>query len=49
MSATNITELFTNYIDEIYWHGYAENLAQTDRPAYEFELTQFKYLYNLKP
>lgn len=43
----NFFELFKQYLDEIYWEGYTEELAKTNPSAYNFEQKQFSNNYNL--
>lgn len=39
----NISELFADYLSSVYFEGYADQLADCDPVAYEFELSQFIY------
>lgn len=39
-------ELFIDYIDSLFYEGYAYYLAQTNPRAYTFELNQFLNNYN---
>lgn len=39
----NIYQLFEDYLNDLYYEGYANQLAEEDPQAYEFELTQFIY------
>lgn len=34
-------EAFIDFIDSLYWDGYAERLAEENPQAYTFELNQF--------
>lgn len=34
-------EVFIEQLDALYWNGYAENLADTNPQAFNFELNQF--------
>lgn len=38
-------EVFIEQLDAIYWHGYAELLAETNPQAFTYELTQFLNIY----
>ena len=37
---------FVDYLDSLYWEGYAENLANENPEAFTFELNQFQDNYN---
>lgn len=37
----NVYELFAEYLSSVYFDGYAEQLAESDPSAFNFELTQF--------
>ena len=41
-------EVFTEYLDSIYYQGYAEQLASENPQAFTFELNQFFDNYNFK-
>jgi hypothetical protein len=41
--AQNIYQLFEDYLDALYFEGYANQLAEENPQAYEFELIQFSY------
>ena len=41
-------ELFIEYLDSIYWEGYAQQLASDNPQAYTFELNQFLDNYNFQ-
>ena len=34
-------EIFVEFIDSIYWQGYAKNLAEDDPEKFSFELNEF--------
>ena len=39
--------LFQEYLDSIYYEGYAEALAEENPTAFQFEYNQFKNLYSI--
>ena len=39
-------ELFIEFMNQVFWEGYAEQLAQDDPQAFQMELAEFIYLYN---
>jgi hypothetical protein len=39
-------ELFIEYMDSIYYQGYAQQLASENPQSFNFELTEFLNLYN---
>ena len=39
-------ELFNEFLDSVYYSGYAAQLASENPQAYTFELNQFLNLYN---
>ena len=41
----NYSDAFNDYLDSIYWEGYAENLINESPEAYGFELNQFLITY----
>ena len=42
-------EPFRDMLDEIYWPGYAENLAKENPKAYNIEYYNFMALYSYAP
>lgn len=40
-------ELFVEFTDDIYYHGYAEHLAKDDPEKFNFELNEFLENYGL--
>ena len=38
-------DAFIDFVDSIYWAGYAEQLAESNPEKYTFELNQFLDLY----
>lgn len=47
MSLQQKYELFSEYMNNIYCDGYAEQLATTDIEAFDFEFDNFCKTYNL--
>lgn len=47
MSA-NVTEIFIQHLDGIYWEGFARQLATENPEAYTFEYQQFFNNYNFQ-
>ncbi len=43
----NLVELFTDFVDQIYFEGYARQLAESDPEKFDFELNEF--LNNFDP
>lgn len=39
-------ELFIEFTDQIFWKGYAEQLAESNPEKYRHELNDFLTLYN---
>ncbi len=42
----NLTEIFHEYLAEIYWKGYADYLLQNDVKLYQWELHLFTCIYS---
>ena len=39
-------ELFIELLDQLFWQGYAEQLAKDNPVAFQVELAEFMNLYN---
>ena len=39
-------ELFIEFTDQIFWEGYAEQMAEESPQKFNYELTDFLTLYN---
>lgn len=48
MKKTNIVEVFIEHLDNIFYEGYAYQLAAENPEAYTFEFNQFMDSYNFK-
>lgn len=46
MCNANIIEIFENFLDQIFYTGYAEWAKENNPEAYNFELTNFNQSYN---
>jgi hypothetical protein len=42
-------QLFTELTDQIYWVGYAQELAKSDPVLFQFEFNEFVNAYNSQP
>jgi hypothetical protein len=42
-----ILEIFIELTNQIFWEGYAEQLAKDNPAAFQMELTEFMKAYNL--
>ena len=42
----NLIEIFHEYLDQLYWTGYAEFLLQNDAKTYQFEYEIFSHIYD---
>ena len=42
----NLIEIFHEYLDQLYWDGYADYLLQNDEKTYQFEYDQFSRIYS---
>ena len=41
----NLIEIFHEYLDQLYWKGYAEYLFLYDVKTYRFEFNLFLHIY----
>jgi hypothetical protein len=44
----DIIDVFVRYMDDIYYEGYAYQLAQDNPTAYQYELNQFLNNHNFE-
>ena len=42
----NLTEIFHEYLSDVYWKGYANYLLEYDIAKYIFEFEEFLHIYS---
>lgn len=47
METAQIYELFQDFLDSLFFPGYTVQLAEENPEKFQFELTQFKIIYNI--